>query len=75
MTHGIQITPLAQLIATSDSSRASGYQRVLLSPGVEFDMKRTSLYADVEVPVFQDVVGNQLVSSPWMLKVAFTYHF
>jgi hypothetical protein len=57
-----------------DSGRASGYQRILISPGVEFDYHRVSVYADVEVPVFQDVVGNQLVSS-WMLKVNLTYHF
>jgi hypothetical protein len=91
MFHSVQITPMAQIIAserTSDSGNyaaggiyddpgagmGSGYQRVLLSPGVEFDYHQVSVYADVEVPVFQDVVQNQLVS-PWMLKVNLTYHF
>jgi hypothetical protein len=52
----------------------SGYQRVLLSPGIEFDMHPFSLYADVEVPVIAHVVGNQLVA-PALFKVIFTYHF
>jgi len=53
---------------------ASGYQRVLLSPGVELDVKRWTFYADVEVPVFQDFVGNQL-AAPWLIKTVLTYHF
>jgi hypothetical protein len=56
------------------SGQGSGYRRVLLSPGVEFAINRVSLYADVEVPVFRDVTGNQLVS-PWMIKVNLTYKF
>jgi hypothetical protein len=53
---------------------SSGYQRIMLSPGVEFDMHPMSVYADVEVPVFQDFRGNQVVA-PWLLKVAVSYHF
>jgi hypothetical protein len=33
-----------------------------------------SLYADVEVPVFQDVRGNQLTASA-LFKVILSYHF
>jgi hypothetical protein len=80
--HTVQITPVAQVIAserTSDEgSNAnppnSGYQRILLSPGVEIDMHPVSVYADIEVPVFQDVRGNQVVA-PWLLKVVMSYHF
>lgn len=52
----------------------SGYQRVMLSPGIEVDWKRFTLYGDVEVPVFMDFVGNQLVAR-WLVKTSLTYHF
>ncbi len=61
------------LYSDPGTGRASGYQRILLSPGVEIDRHPVSLYADVELPVFQDFVGNQL-ASPWMLKIYLTYH-
>jgi hypothetical protein len=54
--------------------RDSGYQRVLLSPGIELGLHKVSLYADVELPVFQDFVGNQLVA-PWLFKMYLSYHF
>ena len=52
----------------------SGYQRIMVSPGVEFDMHPISFYADVEVPVFQDFRGNQVVA-PWLVKATLSYHF
>lgn len=54
--------------------RQSGYQRILLSPGVEFDIDKISIYADVELPVFQDFTGNQLVA-PFLFKMYVTYMF
>ncbi|MGD0812727.1 MAG: hypothetical protein ABSA83_03915 [Verrucomicrobiota bacterium] len=54
--------------------RSSGYQRVLLSPGIEFSIHRVSVYADVELPVFQDFVGNQLVA-PFLFKMYVSYMF
>ena len=68
-----KITPVAQVIASertsdeganADIAQTSGYQRIMLSPGVQFDMHPVSFYADVEVPVFQDFRGNQVVA-PW----------
>src|ERR1017187_1995014 len=65
----MRITPVAQVIAserTSDTGAnasnpiASGYQRIMLSPGIEFHLHPMSLYADVELPVFQDFRGNQI---------------
>jgi hypothetical protein len=53
---------------------SSGYQRIMVSPGIEFDMHPVSFYADVEVPVFQDFRGNQLVA-PWLIKASLSYHF
>ena len=57
-----------------DSGVASGYQRILLSPGIEANLGHVSVYADVEVPVFQDFVGNQLVA-PWLFKMYVSYMF
>jgi hypothetical protein len=77
-----KISPVAQVIGSERTSDGganankpnSGYERILLSPGIEFDMHPVSVYADVEVPVFQDFRGNQ-VAAPWLLKVVMSYHF
>lgn len=77
------VTPIAQAIASArarDSGPhaadpvASGYRRVLLSPGVEVNLHPWRLYADVELPVYQRMTGNQLVA-PVLLKVSASYHF
>jgi hypothetical protein len=52
----------------------SGYQRVLLSPGIEIDLHPVRFYADVEVPVYEHVTGNQLVP-PVLVKLVLTYMF
>jgi hypothetical protein len=52
----------------------SGYERILLSPGIEFHLHPVSLYADVELPVFQDFRGNQLAAAA-LFKVILSYHF
>ena len=78
----VKISPVAQVIfseRTSDSGAAadsndSGYQRILLSPGVEFHMHPVKLYADVELPVYQNVTGNQVVA-PVLFKVSLSYMF
>jgi hypothetical protein len=79
----LDIVPVAQIIGserTSDSGAnaaspvQSGYERLLLSPGIEFQFHPVSIYADVEVPVFQHVRGNQLVA-PAIFKLVFSYHF
>jgi hypothetical protein len=67
----VRITPIAQVIGSyrlSDRGPAadpadSGYKRVLLSPAIEANMGSWQVYADVAVPVYQDVTGNQLVTS------------
>jgi hypothetical protein len=79
----LKITPVAQIIAsvrTRDSGAAaaiplaSGYQRLMLSPGFEFDLNQISFYADAEVPVYQHFTGNQL-AAPVLLKVFVAYNF
>ncbi|HEY1415370.1 MAG TPA: hypothetical protein VGF42_05745 [Caulobacteraceae bacterium] len=85
-----KVAPMLQLI---DSYRAhdtgphadtlnSGYERILISPGVEVRMKRLRLSADVELPIYQHVnaapaiEGNsgQLVA-PVLIKVSMAYDF
>lgn len=79
----LKITPIAQAIfsdRTRDSGTqaaspaASGYQRVLLSPGIEFDFHPVMLYADAEFPVYQNFTGNQL-AAPVLFKVSFSVTF
>jgi hypothetical protein len=52
----------------------SGYQRVLLSPGIEFDIHPVMIYADAEFDVLQFSRGNQLVA-PALFKLAISYMF
>lgn len=77
------VTPLAQVIvsertrdsgAASAAPVASGYQRLLLSPGVEVNLDPVTFYADVEVPVYAHVTGDQLVA-PVLFKMIAAYSF
>ncbi len=52
----------------------SGYQRVLAAPGLEYDVGKTKLYADVEFPIYQNVNGDQLVT-PRLFKFIVSYRF
>jgi hypothetical protein len=79
----VRIAPVAQVIfseRTSDSGAnsaspvASGYQRLLLAPGVEVDVHPVSLYADAEFPVYQNFTGNQL-AAPVLIKVSLSFMF
>ena len=80
---GVKIRPIAQVIAlqhgrdsgaNSAQPPASGYQRVLLSPGIEIDMHPIVLNAQVDLPVYERVTGNQLVA-PALFKVVLSYRF
>ena len=78
----VRISPLAQAIfseRTSDGgSNASpddtGYQRLMLSPGIEFHIHPLKIYADAEFPVYQNFTGNQL-AAPVMFKVSASWMF
>jgi hypothetical protein len=78
----VRISPLAQIIVserTSDrgsnaSTDNSGYQRVMLSPGIEFHVHPVKIYADAEFPVFQHFTGNQL-AAPVLFKVSLSFMF
>jgi hypothetical protein len=82
VARGVKVTPLLQLIGSNrlrDSGPNanpdnSGYSRILLSPGAEISFGGAKLYGDVEVPVWQQVNGNQLVA-PALLKFIVSYSF
>jgi hypothetical protein len=52
----------------------SGYTRLLVTPGIEVDAQRVSVYLDVGLPVYTNVSGNQVVSSQfWRLNVSYRF--
>ncbi len=79
----LTITPVGQVKASSRASDrgdnaadpvASGFQRVLLVPGIEIHLHPVMVYADVERPVYQHFNGNQL-AAPALLKLTVAYMF
>lgn len=52
----------------------SGYRRLFISPGIEYDVNALRLYGDVEFPVYQNMNGNQLVA-PVLFKLIVGYSF
>jgi hypothetical protein len=75
-----QISPIVQAIVsyrghdgglTGDPDN-TGYTRLLLSPGMKADFGTWKLYGDVEVPVAQNVEGNQLIA-PVAVKLIASY--
>jgi len=81
--HGVRISPLAQVLGSyraQDSGNgasnpvASGYTRLLLSPGIEFDLHPWMFYADAEFPVWQHFTGEQL-TAPVLIKFIVSVKF
>jgi len=52
----------------------SGFRRLLVAPGVEADIAGVRVYGDIEVPLYQYFIGNQL-AAPFGFKVAAMYMF
>ena len=52
----------------------SGYTRLLIAPGGEIKLGILRWYADIEIPIFQNMVGNQ-ITSPFMVKTILSYDF
>ena len=79
---GLKITPVAEVLNSYRSrdrgwaanTPNSGYERILLSPGIELDYKKMMVYFDVGFPVYQYVNGDQLVASA-LYKVTVSYKF
>ena len=77
----VGVVPIAQVLdglrghdsgANAAYPVASGYERVLLSPGVEIHIHPVMIYADVELPVYAHVTGDQLVGSN-LCKIIVSY--
>jgi hypothetical protein len=77
----ISLAPLVQMLV-SDRGRDggpqgdpanTGYQRLLVSPGLSLAVNQWKLYADVELPVYQHMNGNQLIA-PYALKFIVSYN-
>jgi len=76
------LVPVLQLLASDrlqDSGPQSnpgnsGYQRLLAAPGLELDNGKLRFYADIELPIYQDVIGDQLVA-PRQYKLIVAYSF
>jgi hypothetical protein len=72
-----RIAPVAQVIfseRTGDIGAAAdpgntGYQRLMLSPGVEVHIHPVKIYADAEFPVYQNFTGDQL-AAPVLFKLS-----
>jgi len=77
-----KVAPVLQLIASTrtldagpESDRPnSGYQRLMIAPGLQLDTPNVRLYGDVELPIYQHVNGNQLVA-PALFKLIVSKSF
>jgi len=79
-----RITPIVQFTgahkskdsgwADPDHNPNSGYNMVFFAPGVEITLKQFKIYADVELPVYRNVNGVQLVPQN-LYKVILGYNF
>jgi hypothetical protein len=52
----------------------SGYTRFIVAPGGEIGLGPIRAYADIEVPLFQNMNGYQL-TTPWATKLILSYSF
>ena len=67
----VAVTPILQVIGVHRDGDAgaqanpvgSGYDRVLVSPGVELSAAGWRLYGDVELPAYQNYRGDQLAAT------------
>ena len=78
----IKVAPVLQLVGSHrdhDSGPQanpddSGYDRLLVAPGIEVDVQNWKLYGDVEFPIFQNMNGNQL-AAPALFKLIVSRSF
>ncbi len=76
------LSPVIQLIASvrardhgpDGHPSDSGYERLVLAPGLEFQTEHWRLYGHLALPVYQRVNGNQL-TAPVMFKATLTRNF
>jgi hypothetical protein len=60
--------------ANASNPVASGFERLVLSPGIELNMHPFKVYSDVELPVYQHFTGNQLAAAVlFRLEIAYMF--
>jgi len=82
MIGDVHIAPIFQVIVSNRGRDGglngdrdnTGYTRLILSPGFEVDRGNWKVYADVELPTYQHMNGNQLVA-PAAVKVILSRSF
>jgi hypothetical protein len=82
LARDVKLTPIAQVIGSvrgvdrgpDANPEGSGYERALIGPALELSVKDWRLYGDAEIPVYQRVNGNQLVS-PAQFKLVLSRNF
>jgi hypothetical protein len=52
----------------------TGYGRMLIAPGIETRIGSVRLYADIALPIYQNVNGNQIIS-PVLVSAIVSYSF
>ena len=78
----LKIAPVLQVLASVrglDSGPAashgdSGYERILVSPGLEVSSGPWRVYGDIELPVYQRFNGDQL-TAPALFKLIVSHNF
>jgi hypothetical protein len=79
----LTIAPIAQLKfsyraedtgANASNPVASGFERVIVAPGLELDLHPFSVYADVELPLYERFTGDQLAAKS-LFRVNVSYMF
>jgi len=79
------LTELAPMLSMLGSDRTrdrgsnaspadTGYDKVSIAPGIETTVAGVRIYADVEVPIFQNINGYQL-TAPFATKLIVSYSF
>lgn len=79
---GVKMTPIGEVLNSYRSRDRgwaadptdSGYERIILAPGIELDYKKFMVFFDVGFPVYVNTNGDQLVASA-LYKVSVSYMF
>jgi hypothetical protein len=59
---------------TNADPHGTGYDKVTIAPGFEIGIGPIKFYADIEVPIFQNMNGYQL-TAPYATKIIVSYNF
>lgn len=60
--------------AAADHNSSSGYSMIFFAPGIEVNIDKFKIYADVEFPAYRNTNGNQLAPQN-LYKVILGYNF